>query len=387
MAYYSIFPEIDTTLYSHPDRTTMNTGGDEILELVKERGTTNARHYPSRILIKFKNEEIKSTISDTIGSLKFNDGTTKAALQLTTTEPKSLTTVLNIEAFLVSQSWHEGSGRYSNIPTGSNGATWTYRDNSTTQTKWATASFAPGSTGSIENGIGLELGGGSWYTGSCFSSTQQFLNNASLDIDLDVTCLVQKHSASLFAGDTYPTGVYNNGFIIKHPDSVEVNTSSSFGEMQYFSVDTHTIYPPKLTFKWDDSSYVTSSNATLLDSGELNVSLYRNKEEFNQNDEALLRIHVRDKYPTRTFATSSNYLNAGYFTHTSYYSIRDAYTEEEVIPFDDDFTKISADTESMYFKLYMKGLQPERYYRILFKHKNNDGTTIYDNDYHFKVVR
>ena len=82
MAYYSIFPEIDSTIYSHPDRTFMNTGKDEILELVKERGTTNSRHYPSRILIKFKNEEIKSVISDTIGSAKFNDGTTKANLQL-----------------------------------------------------------------------------------------------------------------------------------------------------------------------------------------------------------------------------------------------------------------------------------------------------------------
>ena len=34
MAYYSIFPEKDTTLYSHPDRKDLNTGGDEILELV-----------------------------------------------------------------------------------------------------------------------------------------------------------------------------------------------------------------------------------------------------------------------------------------------------------------------------------------------------------------
>jgi len=385
MAYYSIFPEIDTTLYSHPDRNYMNTGGDEILELVKERGTTNSRHYPSRILVKFKNEEVKSVISDTIGSLKFNDGTTKAALQLTTVEPQTLTHILNIQTFLVSQSWHEGSGRYSNLPTSSNGATWVYRDNSTTQTKWATASFAAGSTGSIENGIGLKLGGGSWYTGSCFTATQQFLNNDSLDINMDVTCLVQKHSASLFANDIYPTGVANNGFIIKHPDSVEVNTSSSFGEMQYFSVDTHTIYPPKLTFKWDDSVHTYQS--TSKKSGSLNVTLYKNKQEFNQNDEALLRIHVRDKYPNRSFSTTSNYLNAGYFTTSSYYSVRDAYTEEEVIPFDDDFTKISADSEGMYFKLYMKGLQPERYYRILFKHKNNDGTTIYDNDYHFKVVR
>jgi len=96
MAYYSIFPEIDSTIYSHPDRTLMNTGKDEILELVKERGTTNSRHNPSRILIKFKNEEVKSVISDTIGSTKFNDRTTKANLQLTTVQPQTLTTVLNI---------------------------------------------------------------------------------------------------------------------------------------------------------------------------------------------------------------------------------------------------------------------------------------------------
>ena len=202
---------------------------------------------------------------------------------------------------------------------------------------------------------------------------------------MDVTSIVQKHSASLFAGDTYPTGVTNNGFVIKHPDSVEENTSSSFGEMQYFSVDTHTIYPPKLCFKWDDS--VHTKQSVSKKSGSLNVTLYKNKQEFNQNDEALLRIHVRDKYPNRTFSTTSNYLNVGYFTTSSYYSIRDAYTEEEVIPFDDNFTKISADSEGMYFKLYMKGLQPERYYRILFKNKNNDGTTIYDDDYYFKVVR
>ena len=385
MAYYSIFPEIDSTIYSHPDRTFMNTGKDEILELVKERGTINSRHHPSRILIKFKNEEIKSIISDTIGSAKFNDGITKTNLQLTTVQPQTLTTILNIEAFAVSQSWHEGSGRYSNLPTSSNGVTWKFRDNNVTQSPWPTSSFQAGTTGSIISGSGLEKGGGSWYTGSGFNGSQQFLNSDSLDINMDVTSIVQKHSASLFAGDTYPTGVTNNGFVIKHPDSVEENTSSSFGEMQYFSVDTHTIYPPKLCFKWDDS--VHTKQSVSKKSGSLNVTLYKNKQEFNQNDEALLRIHVRDKYPNRTFSTTSNFLNVGYFTTSSFYSVRDAYTEEEVIPFDDNFTKMSADSEGMYFKLYMKGLQPERYYRILFKNKNNDGITIYDDDYHFKIVR
>jgi len=31
MAYYFLFPENDATIYSHPNRTKLNTGGDEIL--------------------------------------------------------------------------------------------------------------------------------------------------------------------------------------------------------------------------------------------------------------------------------------------------------------------------------------------------------------------
>ena len=58
MAYYFLFPEIDTTLYSHPDRKEMNAGSDEILEIVKERGSTDNVLYPSRIILKFKNEDI-----------------------------------------------------------------------------------------------------------------------------------------------------------------------------------------------------------------------------------------------------------------------------------------------------------------------------------------
>ena len=52
MAYYSIFPEKDSTIYSHPNREQLNTGGDEILEIVKEKGNSDQRYYPSRILIK-----------------------------------------------------------------------------------------------------------------------------------------------------------------------------------------------------------------------------------------------------------------------------------------------------------------------------------------------
>ena len=220
MAYYFIFPENDATIYSHPDRIKMNTGGDEILEIVKEKGSSDQLYYPSRVLLKFNNEEIKEVISDKIGSSTFNNGTSEVALQLSSMEHKNLTEVLNLEVFAISQSWNEGTGRYSNLPTGSNGCSWVFRDNDTTGTQWATSSFAVASTGSID-ASGITKGGGVWYTGSAFQGSQQFLRGDDLDTNINVTSIVQKHSASLFANSAYPTGIDNHGFLIKQPDSVE----------------------------------------------------------------------------------------------------------------------------------------------------------------------
>ena len=88
------------------------------------------------------------------------------------------------------------------------------------------------------------------------------------------------------------------------------------------------------------------------------------------------------------YVTSSNYLNIGYFTTASYYSIRDAHTEEIIIPFDNEFTKLSADTNGMYFKLFMNGLQPERYYRLEYRIQSGSGVEetdqFFDEGFTFK---
>ena len=384
MAYYSIFPEKDSTIYSNPDRDTLNTGNDEILELVKEKGDNNNIYYPTRILLQFKDSEILDIFTK-IGGANVSTNFS-ASLQLFSVEHKNLSQTQQIEVYAISESWSEGTGKYSNLPTSSNGCSWLYRDNINSKTRWLTSSFNTGTTGSIAtNEIGE--GGGTWYTGSGFFNSQSFFNNDNLDLNLNVTDIVLKHRLGNpnHGATLYPFGIPNNGFIIKYSDDIEADTTSSRGTLSYFSVDTHTIFPPKLTFKWDDSIHNLQSSAKT--SGELNVSLYRNKEEYHINEEATFRLNVRDKYPNRTFTTSSNYLNPGYFTTASYYSIRDAHTEEVIIPFDDEFTKMSADNEGMYFKIFMNGLQPERYYRLLFKHINNDGVEIFDNNYHFKVIR
>ena len=62
-------------------------------------------------------------------------------------------------------------------------------------------------------------------------------------------------------------------------------------------------------------------------------------------------------------------------------------TEEIIIDFDTNNTKISADSTSNYFDLYMSGLEPERYYKILVKATLDGSTIVFDEDYIFKVVR
>jgi hypothetical protein len=67
--------------------------------------------------------------------------------------------------------------------------------------------------------------------------------------------------------------------------------------------------------------------------------------------------------------------------------IRDEYTEEMVVDYDSTFTKISCDSTSNYFDLYLDGIQPERFYRLLVKTEVDGSDIVIDNDQIFKVVR
>lgn len=382
MAYHFLYPEKDNTIYSHPNRQDLNTGIVETLSLDSEKGINNDLYYPSRILLQFKDSELKDVLSNRVS------GSFSASLKLYATEfSKNLPISQTIELYPLSESWNNGSQRYNDHPhfnnITSNGSSWLYRDNGTTKTSWGT--LTTGTTASF-SGSTTPVSGGIWYTGSGFESTQSIEITNNFDLDFDVTNQINKFSSSLFASQTYPQGIPNNGFLLLRKDDA-FNNLIDQGCLKYFSVDTHTIFSPTLTIKWDDSSYVTSSGATVLNSGKLQVSINNNRKEYKQNEEKTFRISSRKQYPTRTFTTSSNFLNVNYLTTASYYSIEDYTSKETIIPFDTDYTKLSADSEGMFFKLNMGGLQPERYYRILIRHDNNDGIQIYDDNYYFKVTR
>ena len=62
------------------------------------------------------------------------------------------------------------------------------------------------------------------------------------------------------------------------------------------------------------------------------------------------------------------------------------HTNESIIDFDNNYTQISADSNGSYFKLYMNGLEPERYYKIIIKTTIDDQVLVLDDDYYFKII-
>jgi hypothetical protein len=373
-------------MYSHPTRAILNTGIDEILTLQDEQSNTDLNFYPSRILIQFKQSEINDVVQNKVQSGPFS-----ASLKLFQTEHRELSVNQNIEVYPISGSWTNGTGRFSNIPIISDGCSWLYRNgspdavtNDPVGLKWLTSSFSTGVTGSF---IDASPGGGNWYFGTNFEVNRTYGYGDDLDLSLDLTVPVLKHTSNSLYDSSYPNGIVNDGFLIKRSDSQEF-TAIDDGELNYFSRDTHTIFPPFLDISWDDSEYDTSvaTNDKVKSTGECYVTLRNNKEKFRTSEEYKFRLNVRELYPTRRFVTSSNFLDVKYFTSRSFYSLVDYATEEVLIPFGEE-SKLSADAEGMHFKIYMNGLQEERYYKLLFKHENNDGIQVYDDNYYFKVVK
>jgi len=366
MAIYKIFPTKDATLYSQ--YPSANTGLDEILEIstINDGSTL----YTSRPLLQFSQTEINDLVST-----KANGRSWQANLRLFLAYASNIPLNYSIYCFPVAQSWDMGTGHYQDSPIAVDGASWAYR---TPSSSWTTSSFSAYITASY---ISTQVGGGSWYTGSSTLNpvaTQSFDYTTSKDISINVT-----NAINLFTSGSIP----NNGFILKKDTALEYNIDSQF-QLRYFSIDTHTIFPPCLEFKWDDFSTVLtgSLSSNILTDPNFVLTLPNNVGTYNIDEIKKFRINSRPKYPTRTFSTSSIYTTDYFLPTSSYWSIRDLDTNEIIVDFDNTYTKISADNDSNYFTVYMNGLEPERYYKFLIKTIIDNQTIISDDSYFFKVI-
>jgi hypothetical protein len=365
MAVYKIFPEKSATIYSfYP---TLNTGLDEILE-ISTFTSINDTNEVSRVIIKFPTDEINDIINNKVSGSIYD-----AYLKLYLANASSLPVNYTLYCYPISGSWESGTGRLGNVPITTDGASWGNRNQLNGINWFNSNTFPTNTTGSFTSGS--NSGGGLWYTGS-YEATQSFTNITSKDIEIKVTTSVNAWISS---------SIENNGLIIKHSDVTEFSNQSKF-ETKYFSGNTHTIYPPCLEIKWDDSSYITGS-LSIINSDKIVANFINNKDKYQQDSIQRFRINVRDQFPIRSFQTSSVYLNNKLLPITSYWSIKDLDTEEIIVDYDLNYTKISADENGNYFDIYMNGLEPERNYKVLIKTIINNNTLILDNNYYFKVIR
>jgi hypothetical protein len=363
MAVYKIFANSDATLYSAYKGK--NTGLDEILEIaVKNSNATTNGTYLSNAPEDLRRSVVKFSSSDIQKIKSFTTGSWKTYLRLYLAEAENLTTNYNIEIRQLSQSWDMGTGKFSDYPDTVNGVSWysTGSYKSSNPMDWINANYY------------TVPGGGSWTN---LLVTQSFDYEAPKDICADVTTI----SNSWFSGSNP-----NYGFLLKHTGSVE-NNASSYIVTKFFSVDTHTIYPPTLEIRWDDSVYITGSSTVSNNNFVINTT--NNTQTYKYGTEKYrIKLSARDKYPTRQFTTSSIYLSNKLLPSSSYWAIQDFKTEEIIIDFDTNYTKISSDGLYNYFDLYMNGLEPERYYKILVKTVLPTQETIeIDSNSIFKIVR
>jgi hypothetical protein len=381
MAVYQIFASADATIYSrYPVK---NTGIDQVLEVsvknsqdgvafynkqqlltenpyytydlaANDNYSTTDQLFPQsdirRSVLQFSNTDIaklKTFASQSVSN------SYEANLKLNLAFAQNLSTTYSLQAYALTQSWSMGTGRFAQVPQSTNGVSWIYTGPASASAAWITT-------------------GSSWN--STLTGSQSFDYMSNKDVNMNITDIV----------NTWFTGsVKNNGLVLKHPDYIE-NSTSSFIDLKYFSVDTHTIYPPTIQFKWNDSYYYPQGAQFVL-SDQITLVLQNNPGEFSQGNVYKFRTGVRYTYPRRSFSTQSIYLNPLYLSENTCWALQDVKTNEMIIDFDSTYTKLSADSVSNYFYMYMNGLEINRFYRIIIKTAIYQTTygplALYDNDY------
>jgi len=382
MAVYKLFPIQDAALYSfYPF---MNTGIDAIIEA----GNLNVNYNPvpqvQRFVVQFDQDQITNIINTEVGNTKAFSSDLKCFIA----QAQGVVMKTDMYAYAVSGSWDNGSGTYLDSPLTTNGVSWVSR-NFSGSGNWLTSGWDTYVTASWSGSN--NLGGGNWFTGSNdpnntnLTPYQTFNLRTEKDIKLDVTDIVNVWYSSSNSIGNY-TNIANEGFIVKWEDAVEFSTADAIQPiMQFYSVDTNTIYPPVLEIKWDDQSFETGSLSE-IDTTDVFIALDNNPGVFYSESINRFRLNVRPEYPIRTYQTASLFTTNNYLNSSSLYAVKDLDTNEFIINFDEEYTKISCDEIGNYFTIYMNGLEPERYYKILIQTTISGSTIVKDDQYYFKVV-
>ena len=111
------------------------------------------------------------------------------------------------------------------------------------------------------------------------------------------------------------------------------------------------------------------------------------RKTYKETEKPRFRVAGRERYITKTVSTTKSTPSNKLVPHGSgSYSIIDVETGATLIPFG-DYSKLSQDSRSNYFKLNMKEFITNKSYKIKIRIQLDDGRyNIFDDNFNFKVV-
>lgn len=172
------------------------------------------------------------------------------------------------------------------------------------------------------------------------------------------------------------------GLLLKiHNDPVnEIN-------VKFFNNRTNTIYKPIILSYTDD--YVwnppTTNVLDVTNKEYLTITIGNLKSQYSEEEIAFIRIFPREKYNTKNINNLKWTVPPTLIHSKVLYSVLDYHTNEVIIPFDEEFTRVSCDTSGNYFKFYMTGFSKNRFYKIILKTQDTPYDQIIDTKSIFKV--
>lgn len=391
---YFLRPTKDTTIYS--DYPTQNTGIDAILNLFKIK--SDSIHINSRVLLQFDLTEMSASINQRgIANPKY-------LLELKTTNLRELAQDFVLYTYPISGSWDMGIGKRQDTPKTTIGASWRYKDY-IGGTEWESEGGDYLTSTTVENQGDIyhpafnlnAFDSSSYYVllegafeSSSFAenafyipsdnfyptiSSSFYFDTKAIDVVFDVTDIVES-----WLSKEYP----NHGFIVKFGDSEELD-NNNYGEVNFFSNETNTIYRPALSINWDDSDFEPDI-LQVVDDDEIFCTITNLKKMYKVDNQYKFKIKTRPEYLQPSFSTISPYSVTYVLPENSYFSIVDNVTEDVIVPFS-PYSKISADSNGSYFNQDFTGWEPERFYRIIIKVENEDGNIQYiDKNFTFNLV-
>ncbi len=425
--HYFLYPTKDTTISNDPAYIYKNMGLDEILE-VEKRSSTDAcsstipytqlvgytssscqllsssfsgsfdpdssdtaivsssyeTRYEkvlgpilSRAILQFDFSEVSESISSgKIANPKF-------FLNMKICESVEIPVKYSLYAYPLTQSWEMGTGYKYDGSITANGANWKFLDG--IGKKWYSGSLSDCSGGGVWWSASGSAASGSGfsqhvYTSGSFGAKQDFDYQTS-DVKMEVTSMV----LGWIRGE-----IENNGLIVVHSDE---SSSIDYGVLRFFSKETNTIYSPYIDVAWNDASLAwtqpgfDTGSAEPVQIRDCVIDMKNLRREYKFGSIIRMEVTPRKRYPVKTFTNKlSDYINPYYLPSGSYYQIKDAESEEVVIPYD-SYTQLSFDGTGNYFMLDTTGLPMERYFKVEIRTEQSGSYTTFSIPTAFKISR